>query len=80
MMSTLQQSNTFEVVSSDRGLFNFTNGVKATPEQQRDLLTYHDIGDEDYENYVSYHLLHANVTNAPRRKRRLNTFSTAKKR
>ena len=34
------------------------NGVKATPEQQRDLLTYHDIGDEDYENYVSYHLLH----------------------
>lgn len=80
MMSTLQQSNTFEVVSSDRGLFNFMNGVKATPEQQRDLLTYHDIGDEDYKNYVSYHLLHANVTNAPRRKRRLNTFSTAKKR
>ena len=80
MMSTLQQSNTFEVVSSDRGLFNFMNGVKATPEQQRDLLTYHDIGDEDYENYVSYHLLHANVTNTLRRKRRLNTFSTAKKR
>ena len=29
---------------------------------------------------MNYHLLHANVTNAPRRKRRLNTFSTAKKR
>ena len=80
MMSALQQSNTFEVVGSDRGLSNFLNGVKATPEQQRDLLTYHNIGDEDYENYVNYHLLHANITNAPRRKRRLNTFSTAKKR
>lgn len=74
MMSTLQQSNTFEVVCSDRGLFNLMNGVKATPEQQRDLLTYRDVGGEDYKNYVNYFLLHDHSTRAPQRKRRLNTF------
>ena len=40
MMFTLQQSNTFGIVGSDRGLFNFMNGVKATPEEQRDLHTH----------------------------------------
>ena len=80
MMSTLKQSNTFEVVVSDRGLVNFLNGVKATPEQQRDLLTYHDVGEEDFKHYVNYYLLHTHSTKAPHRKKRLNTFSTSKKR
>jgi len=80
MKSTLQWSNTFEVVCSDCGLFNLMNGVKATPEQQWDLLTYHDVGDDDYKNYVNYFLLHDHSTRAPQRKRRLNTFSTSKKR
>ena len=53
-------------------------GFKVTPEQQRDLLTYHNIGDEDYENYMNYHLLHAHVTSVPQRKRRLNTISSAR--
>ena len=46
----------FETVDSNRGLVNFLakTKIKASPEQEKDLINFHSVGQKDYEGYVDY--------------------------
>ena len=51
----------------------------ATPEQMHDLLNLHEIGQAAFEDHVNYLILRSSSTDAPCRRRRLQTFSSTKK-
>ena len=78
MMSKLCESQVLEVVSENRGLRSI-GGVQGTPEQHKDLLAFRDVGQEYHNAYVTYYILKDRSVSAPRRLRRLHTFSTRKK-
>ncbi len=78
MISKLCESNVLDVVSENRGLFSI-GGVPATPEQQKDLLAFREVGQEYHNAYVTYFILKDRSVNAPLRLRRQHTFSTRKK-
>ena len=60
------------------GLYTMS-GVQATPEQQKDLLTFRDIGKKYHIVYIQYRILKDPSVNAPNCLKRLHTFSTRKK-
>ena len=41
----------------NRGLVNVFTGQKATPEQTKDMLTFHQIGDQSFQHYVKHRIL-----------------------
>jgi len=53
--------------------------IKASPEQEKDLLNFHSVGQKDYEGYVDYCILRVHATTGTQRRRRLTTFSTKQK-
>ena len=61
----------------NRGLLNPFPDVHATPEEQsHDLLNYRDIGNEQFEQYVTHRIAQIPSTlQAPVRKKRLLTMS-----
>ena len=79
MMDSLHQCQIFTAVATNRGLHNYFLNKKATPEQERDLLALHTIGQTAYQDYVKYRILKTNITQRPQRRRQLNTFSTTKR-
>jgi len=79
MQESLRQSRMFEAVDSNRGLVNFLAKIKASPEQEKDLLNFHSVGQKDYEGYVDYCILRVHATTGTQRRRRLTTFSTKQK-
>ena len=79
MLETLRQSGMFQYVEENRGLVNFLAGIKASPEQEKDLLSFHTIGETDYKQYVDYCILRIHATRGVQRRRRLTTFSTKRK-
>ena len=59
-------------------MWNFLDNIQATPEQSRDLLTFRQIGQSSFEEYISSKLLKQPSTQAPVRKKKLCTFSASK--
>lgn len=78
MLDMMEESGMIGTEKSEAQLRNPFTSVVATPEQQNDLLTFRKTGQMEYENYISYRILHTPSTNAPCRRKRLQTFSTAK--
>ncbi len=62
-------------MTTDRGLVNVFNNVQATPETQKDMLTFRKIGKELFEMYVQFHILKTASTNAPVRKHKILTMA-----
>ena len=63
----------------NRGLLNPFTNVHATSEQSHDLLNYRDIGNEQFEQYVTHRIAQIPSTlQAPVRKKRLLTMSLKK--
>lgn len=56
-------------------LRNPFTGTTATPEQMHDFINFRQIGQAEFEDHVSYRILHTPSTDAPRRRKRLQTFS-----
>jgi len=69
MQERLRQSRMFEAVNSNRGLVNFLAKIKASPEQEKDLLNFHSVGQKDYEGYVDYCILRVHATTGTQRQR-----------
>ena len=65
-------------LQSNRGIVNTFSGQKATPEQSKDMLTFHEIGMQAYEQYVTHRILQSPSLNAPVRRRRLLTMARRK--
>uniref|UniRef100_A0A1X7UL74 Uncharacterized protein n=2 Tax=Amphimedon queenslandica TaxID=400682 RepID=A0A1X7UL74_AMPQE len=66
-------------LESNRGLFNPFSKVHATAEQSHDLLNYRDIGNRQFEQYVTHRIAQTPSTSqAPVRKKRLLTMSSQK--
>ena len=78
MIDCYKQACAFEAVKSNRGLINPFTKKRATNEQTRDLLTFRTIGENEFLLRISYRILNQPSTNAPNRKRRLQTFSDKK--
>ena len=76
MQRNLQDSNVLVAVSG-RDL-QVLDGTPATPEQQRDLIAFRDIGQQYYEAYVKYYIVRHPSAKVPLRKRRLLTFCALK--
>ena len=43
-------------LQSNRGLFNPFSNIHATPEQSHDLLNYRDIGNRQFEQYITHRI------------------------
>ena len=67
-----------EHVSTDRGLTNPFTRKTATTQQPCDLLSFRDIGQREFLNHITFHILKKPSTSATVRKRRLQTFSSKK--
>ena len=66
-------------LQSNRGLFNPFSNIHATPEQSHDLLNYRDIGNRQFEQYITHRIAQAPSTvHAPVRRKRLLTMNSEK--
>lgn len=66
-------------LNENRGLVHVFTNIKATNEQTYDLLNARTIGQQDYTNYVTHHILQSpSVRNAPVRQRPLLTMAPLK--
>ena len=77
-INVIESASLLEIVESSRGLVNPFTKKKATPEQEHNLLSFRDIGQAEFEKYISYYILRQASIHLPRRKRRLATFSERK--
>ena len=63
---------------NDRGLLNVFTGQQATHEQTSDMLSFYQIGENAFQNYVKYHILQTSSVKAPLRQHKLITMATTK--
>ena len=61
---------------NDRGLLNVFTGQQATHEQANDMLTFYEIGEQSFHNYIKYHILQISSVNL--RQHKLITMATSK--
>ncbi len=54
---------------SNTGLWNFLENIKATAEQQQDLMALQQIGQRAYDLYIESKLINRSSTKAPTRKK-----------
>ena len=60
------------------GLQNNLSNISATTEQAHDLLNFREIGQAEFEAHVSFCILRTPSTDAPHRRKRLQTFASTK--
>ena len=74
MVDLLKSHAEFFNSRENRGLWNFLEMVKATPDQAHDLLNFRAIGQEAFDTLVKTRLLKVPTTNAPVRKKKATNF------
>ena len=74
----IQSAKHLPLKSTNSELINLFTHKKATPQQQQDLLSFRDIGQEEFEKYVLYYTLKQASVHPPQRKKRLMTFCERK--
>ena len=79
MLDFMEESDMLPTSQEDCGLTNPLTNTAATPEQTHSLLNFRQIGQTEFENHVSYLILHTPSTDAPCRRKRLQTFGSTKK-
>ena len=67
-----------EFLSNSQSGDQLRNPFTGTTEQMHDLMNFRQIGQAEFEDHVSYRILHTPSTDAPRRRKRLQTFSSTK--
>ena len=77
-MKMINNSGLLELVSTDRGLINPFTKKTATTQQSFDLLCFRDIGQREFLNHITFHILKKPSTSSVMRKQRLQTFSSIK--
>ena len=78
MLDLMEECDMLPTSLDNLGLQNNFSDIPATPEQAHDLLNFRNIGQAEFEAHVSYRILRTPSTNAPRRRKRLQTFTTTK--
>lgn len=78
MLDMMEECDMLSNSQTGEQLINPFTNIPATPEQMHDLLKFRQIGQAEFEDHVSYRILHTPSTDAPRRRKRLQTFSTTK--
>ena len=76
--SALVQSHILDTNSEHRGVHTI-GGVCATSEQEHNLLSFRDIGEESAKAYVEYFIIGSCSAKVPVGLKRLQTFSSKKK-
>lgn len=79
MIDLMEESHMFPKPQSDIQLKNPFTDIPATPEQTHDLLNFQLIGQIEFEDHVNCRILHTPSADAPRRRKRLQTFGSTKK-
>jgi len=65
-------------VTTDHGLVNVFKNLETTPEVQKDMLTFREVGKEHLKLFVEFHILKTATTNAPIRQHKLLTMAPKK--
>ena len=78
MRSAIQSHGMYVQSPTNEGLWNFLSGIKATPAQEHDLLKIREISQSAYDLYIQCWILKHPTTTAPKRKKKLCTFSVTK--
>ena len=78
MKDTLVESHVFDILPEPKGL-QAIGGVFATPEQERDMMSFRDIGKDSVRAYVEHFIVGSCSAKVPVRLKRLQTFSSRKK-
>ena len=74
MRESIEGHGMFSISTMNQGLWNFLDNIQATPEQSRDLLTFRQIGQSSFEEYISSKLLKQPSTQAPVQKKKLSAL------
>ena len=70
-------NNLFSVQTNGRDLLNVFTGQQATHEQTCDMLSFRQVGEQAFRNYVKFHILQCpSSTKAPLRQHKLMTIVT----
>ena len=75
-ISALSKASFLDTGGKNRGLINPFTGEKAENLKYHHLLNFRNIGDTEYQLRISYFNLQTPSTNAPNRRRALQTFTT----
>ena len=78
MLDLMEECDMLPTSPDNLGLLNNLSNTPATPEQAHDLLTFRKIGQAEFEAHVNYRILRTPSTDAPRRRKRLQTFTSTK--
>ena len=78
MLDLMEECDMLPTSPDNLGLLNNLSNTPATPEQTHDLLNFRKIGQADFEAHVNYRILRTPSTDAPRRRKRLQTFTSIK--
>ena len=78
MFDLMEESDMFCKSQSGNQLKNPFTDIPATPEQMHDLINFRLIGQTEFEDHVRYRILHTPSADAPRRRKRLQTFGSTK--
>ena len=65
-------------LETNRGLLNIFTSQQANHEQTNDMLSFYQIGETAYQNYVRYHMLQTSSVKVPIRHHKLITMATTK--
>ena len=79
MLALLTDHGMFNKLPDNQGLWNFLREVRATPEQEHDLLNFRSIGQASFDQFVRGKILRQPTTKAPTHQKRLCTFTVTRK-
>ena len=65
-------------LENNRDLLNIFTSQQANHEQTNDMLSFYQIGETAYQNYVRYHILQTSSVKVPVRHHKLITMATTK--
>ena len=75
-IDAISKASLLEVKEDNRGLINPFTGEKAKDVKHEHLLNFRNIGETEYKMRIAFFILQTPSTNAPNRRRALQTFST----
>lgn len=78
MTLLLKGHGMFNQLPENQGLWNFLREVRATTEQEHDLMNFREIGQASFDLYVQFKMLKESTAKAPVHKKRLCTFTVTK--
>ena len=78
MLDLMEECNMLPHIITRMWTFNILSNTAATPEQTHDLLNFREIGQLEFEAHVNYRILRTPSADAPRRRKRLQTFTNTK--